>query len=44
MLAVIGIGAAIALIVYALLSQAQERAVVRSSLRQLEDYQVELDV
>jgi tight adherence protein C len=41
MLAVIGIGAAIALIVYALLSQAQERAVVRSSLRQLEDYQVE---
>lgn len=41
MIAVIGIGAAIALIVYALLSQAQERAVVRSSLRQLEDYQVE---
>jgi tight adherence protein C len=40
-LAVIGIGAGVALVAYALLSQAQERAVVRSSLRQLDDYEVE---
>ena len=40
-LAVIGIGTGIALVAYALLSQAQERAVVRSSLRQLDDYEVE---
>ena len=38
---VVGIGAAVALLVYDFLSQAQERAVVRSSLRQLEDYEVE---
>jgi tight adherence protein C len=40
-LAVIGIGAGVALVAYALLSQAQERAVVRASLRQLDDYEVE---
>ena len=40
-LAILGIGAAIALVVYYFLAQAQERAVVRSSLRQLEDYEVE---
>jgi tight adherence protein C len=40
-LAVIGIGTGIALVAYAFLSQAQERAVVRSSLRQLDDYEVE---
>jgi tight adherence protein C len=38
---VVGIGAAVALLVYYFLAQAQERAVVRSSLRQLEDYEVE---
>ena len=37
----VGIGAAVALLVYSFLAQAQERAVVRSSLRQLEDYEVE---
>ncbi|HTN81693.1 MAG TPA: type II secretion system F family protein [Acidimicrobiales bacterium] len=40
-LAILGIGAAIALVVYYFLAQAQERSVVRSSLRQLEDYEVE---
>jgi tight adherence protein C len=40
-LAVGGVAAALALLAYALLSQAQERSVVRSSLRQLEDYEVE---
>src|SRR5215469_14646377 len=41
MLAVIGIGAAIGLVVFAFASQADEKAVVRSSLRQLEGYEVE---
>src|SRR5215831_2491717 len=41
MLAVIGIGACIGLVVFAVASQADERAVVRSSLRQLEGYEVE---
>ncbi len=41
MLAVIGIGAAIGLIIFAVGTQADERAVVRSSLRQLEGYEVE---
>ena len=41
MLAVGGLGAACALVMYAVLSQAEEKAVVRSSLRQLEDYEVE---
>jgi tight adherence protein C len=40
-LAVVGIGAAVGLVVFALASQADERAVVRSSLRQLEGYEVE---
>ena len=35
------LGAAIALIVYAVLAQLNEKAVVRSSLRQLEGYEVE---
>jgi tight adherence protein C len=41
MLAVVGIGAAVGLVVFAIASQAEERAVVRSSLRQLEGYEVE---
>src|SRR5258705_3834876 len=41
MLAVVGVGAAIALIIFAVGTQADERATVRSSLRQLEGYEVE---
>jgi tight adherence protein C len=41
MLAVVGIGFAIGLVVFAVASQAEERAVVRSSLRQLDGYEVE---
>jgi tight adherence protein C len=41
MLAVFGIGAAIGLVVFALASQAEEKATVRASLRQLEGYEVE---
>jgi tight adherence protein C len=41
MLAVVGIGAAIGLVVFAIASQAEERSVVRSSLRQLDGYEVE---
>jgi tight adherence protein C len=41
MVAVICMGAAVGLGLYAVLSQAEEKAVVRSSLRQLEDYEVE---
>jgi tight adherence protein C len=41
MLAVLGIGASAGLALFAVLSQAEEKAVVRSSLRQLEDYEVE---
>src|SRR5436190_19361683 len=41
MLAVVGIGAAVGLVVFAVASQAEERSVVRSSLRQLEGYEVE---
>lgn len=37
----IGVGAAIALITYTILVQMEERSVVRSSLRQLEGYEVE---
>lgn len=37
----IGIGAVFALVVFALASQADEKAVVRASLRQLEGYEVE---
>src|SRR3954447_4345510 len=40
-LAVVGIGAAIALVIFAVGTQADERATVRSSLRQLEGYEVE---
>lgn len=39
--AVIGVGAAVALVIYAIGSQADERSIVRSSLRQLEGYEVE---
>ena len=41
LLAVVGIGAAVGLIVFALGMQAEERSVVRSSLRRLEGYEVE---
>jgi tight adherence protein C len=41
LLAVVGIGAAIGLVVFAVASQADEKAVVRSSLRQLDGYEVE---
>src|SRR5215208_5414777 len=41
MVAVICMGAAVGLGRYAILSQAEEKAVVRASLRQLEDYEVE---
>jgi tight adherence protein C len=40
-LGVVGLGAAVALVLFAVLSQAEEKAVVRASLRQLEDYEVE---
>jgi tight adherence protein C len=39
--AVVCMGAAVGLALFAVLSQAEEKAVVRSSLRQLEDYEVE---
>lgn len=38
---VVGIGLAVGLVLFALLNQAEEKAVVRASLRQLEDYEVE---
>jgi len=40
-IALIGIGGAIGLVVYALLSTSAEKAVVRSSLRQLDGYEVD---
>lgn len=40
-LGVVGIGAAIGLVLYAVLAQAEEKSVVRASLRQLDDYEVE---
>lgn len=40
-LGVVGVGLALGLVVFGLLSQAEEKAVVRASLRQLEDYEVE---
>ena len=40
-IAVIAAGAAIFLVLFAVLSQAEEKAVVRASLRQLDDYEVE---
>jgi tight adherence protein C len=39
--AIVCMGAAVGLALFAMLSQADEKAVVRSSLRQLEDYEVE---
>ncbi|MFZ6002383.1 MAG: type II secretion system F family protein [Actinomycetota bacterium] len=39
--AVAGMGAAVGLVLFAILSQVEERAVVRASLRQLDDYEVE---
>ena len=41
MLAVIGVGAAVGLVIFAIGMQAEERSVVRSSLRRLEGYEVE---
>jgi tight adherence protein C len=41
MVAVVCMGAAVGLALFAVLSQAEEKAVVRSSLRQLDDYEVE---
>jgi tight adherence protein C len=41
LLAVVGIGAAVGLVIFAVGAQADERSVVRSSLRQLEGYEVE---
>ncbi len=40
-LAVAGIGTAIGLVIYAVATQAEERSVIRSSLRQLEGYETE---
>src|SRR5438067_12898489 len=41
LLAVVGIGGAVGLVIYTLATQAEEKSVVRSSLRQLEGYEVE---
>src|SRR5688500_284364 len=41
LLASLGIGAGLALVAFTLLTQAQEKAVVRESLRQLDGYEVE---
>jgi tight adherence protein C len=41
LIAVFGIGAAIGLVIFAIGSQADERSIVRSSLRQLDGYEVE---
>ena len=41
MIAVVGMGAAVGLALFAVLAQAEEKSVVRSSLRQLDDYEVE---
>src|SRR3954468_24067971 len=41
MLAVVGVGGAVGLIIYAVATQAEEKSVVRDSLRQLEGYEVE---
>lgn len=38
---IVGVGLAIGLVLFALLSQAEEKATVRASLRQLNDYEVE---
>jgi tight adherence protein C len=41
MVGVVGVGLAIGLVLFSVLSQAEEKAVVRASLRQLDDYEVE---
>ena len=41
LLAVVGIGAAVGLVIFAVGMQAEERSIVRSSLRRLEGYEVE---
>src|ERR1700704_1185298 len=41
LLAVVGIGAAVGLVIFAIGAQADERSIVRSSLRQLDGYEVE---
>lgn len=41
MVGVVGVGLAVGLVLFAILSQAEEKSVVRASLRQLEDYEVE---
>src|SRR3954468_7200499 len=41
MLAVVGVGGAVGLIIYAVATQAEEKSLVRSSLRQLDGYEVE---
>jgi tight adherence protein C len=41
LLGAVGVGCVLALVVYAFASQAEEKAVVRASLRQLEGYEVE---
>src|SRR5688572_23645287 len=41
MIAIVGVGVAVGLALFALLGQAEEKSVVRASLRQLEDYEVE---
>src|SRR3954466_3657249 len=41
LLAVVGVGAAVGLVIYTLATQAEEKSIVRSSLRQLEGYEVE---
>ena len=40
-IAVVGMGAAVGLLLFAVLGQVEERSVVRASLRQLDDYEVE---
>lgn len=40
-LGIVGVGLAVALVLFAVLSAAEEKAVVRDSLRQLEDYEIE---
>lgn len=41
MIGVVAVGLAVGLVLFAVLSQAEEKAVVRASLRQLDDYEVE---
>jgi tight adherence protein C len=41
MVGIAGIGTALGLVLFAVLSQAEEKAVIRASLRQLDDYEVE---